>query len=66
MLSSSFSPQEINKVSSQCSDEEEISTAEHAETAELFLGKDKKQKSFYAYRLLFAFRSPGIEDKRMK
>jgi len=41
-------------------------TAEYAENAELFLGKDKKnQRSFYSYRLLFAFRSPGNEDKRM-
>jgi hypothetical protein len=41
------------------------STAEYAETAELFLGKDKKHKSFYEYGLLFAFRSSGDEDKRM-
>jgi hypothetical protein len=27
--------------------------------------KSKNQKSFYFYRLLFAFRSSGIEDKRM-
>jgi hypothetical protein len=31
------------------------STAEHAETAEVFLGKDKKYKLFYKYGLLFAF-----------
>jgi hypothetical protein len=35
------------------------STAEDAETAELFLGKDKKYKSFYEHGLLFAFRSSG-------
>jgi len=40
-------------------------TAEYAEIAELFLGKDKKHKSYYGYVLLFAFRSPGDEDKRM-
>jgi hypothetical protein len=34
---------------------EKKSTAEYAETAELFLGKDKKRKSFYGYGLLFAF-----------
>jgi hypothetical protein len=38
------------------------STAEYAETAELFLGKDKK--IFYGNGLLFAFRSSGIEDQR--
>jgi hypothetical protein len=42
-----------------------ISTAEHAETAELFPGKGKKHKSFYGYGLLFAFRSYGDRDKRM-
>jgi hypothetical protein len=42
------------------------STAESAEIAELFLGKDKKHKSFYGYGLLFAFRSSRDEDKRMK
>jgi len=41
------------------------STAEYAETAELFLGKDKKYKSFNGYGLLFAFRSSGDRDKRM-
>jgi len=41
------------------------STAEYAEIAELFLGKDKKHKSFYGYGLLFAFRTSGNEDKRM-
>jgi len=41
------------------------STAEYAEIAELFLGKDKKHKSFYGYRLFFAFRSSADEDKRM-
>jgi len=40
-------------------------TAEYAETAELFLCKDKKHKSFYQYGLLFAFRSSGDRDKRM-
>ncbi|MCX5917358.1 MAG: hypothetical protein NTX30_11860 [Deltaproteobacteria bacterium] len=42
-----------------------ILTAEHAETAELFLCKDKKYKSFYGYGLLFAFRSSGDRDQRM-
>jgi hypothetical protein len=42
-----------------------ISTAEHAETAELFLCKDKKYKSFYGNGLLFAFRPRGDRDKRM-
>jgi len=32
------------------------STAEYAETAELFLCKDKKYKSFFGYEPLFAFR----------
>jgi hypothetical protein len=41
------------------------STAEDAEIAELFLGKDKKQKSFYEHRLLFSFPSSGDADKRM-
>jgi hypothetical protein len=41
------------------------STAEHAEIAELFLGKDKKHKSFYGHGLLFGFRSSGDEDQRM-
>jgi hypothetical protein len=41
------------------------STAEYAEIAELFLGKDKKHKSFYGYRLFFAFRSSADEDKRV-
>jgi hypothetical protein len=40
------------------------STAEYAEIAELFLGKDKKNTSFYQYGLLFAFRPSGNEDKR--
>ncbi len=40
------------------------STAEYAETAEVFLGKDKKHKIF-GYGLLFAFQSSGIEDKRV-
>ena len=39
-------------------------TAEHAETAELFPGKDKKHNSFYQYGLLFALRSSEDEDKR--
>jgi hypothetical protein len=42
------------------------STAEHAEIAELFLGKDKKDKSLYGYGLLFDFGSFGDEGKRMK
>jgi hypothetical protein len=42
------------------------STAEHAETAELFLAKDKKHKSFYGYGLLFVFQASEIEDKWMK
>ena len=41
------------------------STAEYAETAEVFLGKDKKHKLFFGYGLLFAFQSSGIEDKRV-
>jgi hypothetical protein len=41
------------------------STAESTEIAELFLGKEKKQKCFYGYRPLFAFRSSGDRDKRM-
>jgi hypothetical protein len=40
-------------------------TAEHAEIAELVLGKDKRHKSLYGYGLLFAFPSSGDEDKRM-
>jgi hypothetical protein len=59
-----FIAQEIIKVSAPSEDEEK-STAEYAETAELLLGKDKKHKSFYGYGLLFAFRSSGDEDKRM-
>jgi hypothetical protein len=39
------------------------STAEYAETAEIFLGKDKKHKLFFGYGLLLAFQSSGIEDK---
>jgi hypothetical protein len=42
------------------------STAEYAEIAELFPGKGKKHKSFYGYGLLFAFRSSGDRDKRIK
>ena len=42
-----------------------ISTAEGAETAELFLGKDKKNKSFYGYGPPFAFRFLADRDKRM-
>jgi len=41
------------------------STAEHAETAELFLKKDKKQNSIYEYALLFPFPSSGNEDQGM-
>jgi hypothetical protein len=37
------------------------STAEYAETAELFHGKDKKHRSFYEYGLLFAFQSSGTK-----
>jgi len=44
---------------------EKKSTAEYAETAEIFLGKDKKLKSFYELGLLLAFRSSGIQDQRM-
>jgi hypothetical protein len=40
-------------------------TAEYAETAELLLGKNKKQKSFCGYGLLFVFRFSRIEDQRM-
>jgi hypothetical protein len=40
-------------------------TAEYAEAAELFLGKDKKYKSFCGYQFLFDFRSSGMEDQRM-
>ena len=47
------------------SEDEQISTAEHAEAAEVFLGKDKKHKLFFGYGLLFAFQSSGIEDKRV-
>jgi hypothetical protein len=42
------------------------STAEYAETTELFLFKDKKYKYLYGYGLLFALRSSGDRDKRMK
>ena len=41
------------------------STAEYAETAEFFPGKDIKHKSFYGYGLLFVFRSSEDEDQRM-
>jgi hypothetical protein len=41
------------------------STAEYAETAELFLGKDEKHKSFYGNGLFLAFRSSGDRGKRM-
>ena len=41
------------------------STAEYAEAAEVFLGEDKKYKSFNGYRLRFAFRSSRIEEKKM-
>jgi len=41
------------------------STAEYAETAELFLGKDKKHKSCYKHGPLFAFQFSGIEENRM-
>jgi hypothetical protein len=40
-------------------------TAEYAEIAELFIGKDKRNKSFYGYGLLFAFPTSGDEDERM-
>jgi len=39
------------------------STAEYAETAELFLCKDNT-KSFYGYGFLSPFQSSGDEDKR--
>jgi hypothetical protein len=41
------------------------STAEYAETAELFFVKDGKHKFFSGYGLLFAFRSSGDRDERM-
>jgi hypothetical protein len=41
------------------------STAEYPEAAEVFMGKDPKHKSFYGSRLLLAFPSSGIEDKRI-
>jgi hypothetical protein len=44
---------------------EKISTAEHAETAELFFCKDKKYKSFDGYGILITFRFFGNRDKRM-
>jgi hypothetical protein len=47
------------------SEDEDKSTAEHAEAAEVFLGKDKKHKSFYGNKLFFPFRPYGIEDPRM-
>jgi hypothetical protein len=40
-------------------------TAEYAEIAEFFLGKDKKHISFYGHGLLFGFRASGDEDKKM-
>jgi hypothetical protein len=47
------------------SEDEDKSTAEHAEAAEVFLGKDPKHKSFYGSMLLLSFPSSGIEDKRI-
>ena len=41
------------------------STAEYAETAEFFLCKYKKRKSFCGYGFLFGFRPSGDQDKRM-
>jgi hypothetical protein len=41
------------------------STAEYAEAAELFLGKNEKHKSFYGNGLPFAFRSSGDGGKRI-
>jgi hypothetical protein len=41
------------------------STAEYAEAAEHFPGKDKKYKSIYGYGLLIPFRSSGFEGRRM-
>jgi hypothetical protein len=56
--------QEIIKVSAPSGDEKK-STAEYAEAAEVFMGKDPKQKSFYGSMLLLAFPSSGIEDQRI-
>jgi len=52
------------KVSAPSGDEKK-STAEYAEAAEVFMGKDQKHKSFYGSMLLLAFQSSGIEDKRI-
>ncbi|KPK90572.1 MAG: hypothetical protein AMJ94_09030 [Deltaproteobacteria bacterium SM23_61] len=54
---------EIIKISAP-SEDDKNSTAEYAEAAELFLGKDKKSKSFYGNGFLFVFRSPGTQDQR--
>ena len=45
--------------------DEQISTAEPAEAAEIFLGKDKTHTLFFRNRLLFAFQSSRKEEKRM-
>jgi len=42
-----------------------ISTAEYAEIAGLFPGKDENYRSSYGYGLFTDFRSSGVEDKRM-
>jgi hypothetical protein len=42
------------------------STAEYAETAEVFLCKDKKHKSFYGNEFPYAFRPSRDGDKRMQ
>jgi hypothetical protein len=60
-----FPSWEIIKISAP-SEDDKNSTAEYAEATEHFLGKDKKQKAFYGYGPLFAFRSSGNRDKRVK
>jgi hypothetical protein len=52
------------KISAPSGDEEKINRRARRDRR-VFLGKDKKYKSFYGYGLLFAFRSSGDEDKRM-
>jgi hypothetical protein len=47
------------------SEEEKRSTAEYAEIAELFLGIDKKHKSFQRYGPLFVLRSSGDREKEL-
>ncbi|KPK91763.1 MAG: hypothetical protein AMJ94_06605 [Deltaproteobacteria bacterium SM23_61] len=43
--------------------ERKKTTAEYAETAELFLGKDKKHKSFYGRYSSLPFEPPGLKTK---